>query len=82
MRCGADDQEGQIVFAGDAGYQGLGSIPAGHSWQVRAGGHRLEGQGRHIHRARAFQQRHVGAERLGFLLQLELRDLSPPTSDS
>ena len=50
---GADHQEGQAVLGGDAGHQRLGSVTSGHAEQVGAIGHRLAGQGSHVHGSRA-----------------------------
>ncbi len=71
------------MLGGDAGHQRLGPVPAGHAEQVSAVGRRLSGQGGHVHRPRALQQRHLGAQRFGLVLQPELGDLSPrPTAGS
>ena len=50
---GADHQEGQAMLGRDAGHQRLGSVAPGHPEQVGAIGHRLAGQGGHVHDPRA-----------------------------
>ena len=63
------------MLGGDPGDQRLCSVASGDPEQVRSVGDRLAGQGRHIYLAGAFQQRHLGAQRLGLLFQAELGDL-------
>ena len=63
------------MLGGDPGHERLCPVAPGHPEQVRAVGDRLPGQRRHVHHARALEQRHLGAQRLGLLLQPELRDL-------
>jgi hypothetical protein len=75
---GADHQERKSMLGGDPGHQRLGPVPARHAEQVRAAGHRLPGQRRHVYRARAVQQRHLRAQRFGLVLQPEPGDLPAP----
>jgi hypothetical protein len=72
---GRDDQQGHIVLGGDAGDQGLGPVPAGHPQQIRPLGHRLAGQGGHIHRARPLQQDDGRPQGLGLVLETESDNL-------
>ena len=66
------------MLGGDAGHQRLGPVPAGHAEQVRAIGHRFAGQGGHVHGSWALQQRDLGAQRFGLVVQPELGNLPRP----
>ena len=72
---GADHEEREVVLGGDPGHQRLCPVAPGHAEQVRAVRDRLPGQRRHIDDPRAVEQRDLGPQRLGLLLQPELRDL-------
>ena len=67
---GADHHERHVVLGGDLGDERLGAVAAGHAEQVAPRGHGRAGELLHVG-ARPVEQRDLGAERLGPLLQAE-----------
>ena len=63
------------MLGGDLRHQRLGAVPAGDTEQVRTAGEGIAGELLHVG-VRLVEQRHLGAERLRPLLQVEAGDLA------